>query len=169
MARAAIDVLRDSSGRLDRTAIRSILPYGEDFLFVDEVTNLTEDSIEAGFVVPLDAPFIRSHFEGLPIMPGVLMGEGLAQAGTLVVRYNLEDHRTYDLLAFQIEKARFSSPARPGDRLRYQVRLLRLRRHVARLEGEVTVGDREICQARIVLAIVERNKLRQELAALDKS
>ena len=169
MAESAIDSLRDSSGRLDRAALRSILPYGDEFLFVDEVTHLTEDEIEASYTIPTDSLFVRSHFEGLPIMPGVLIGEGMAQAGTLMVRYNLEDHQTQDILAFQIESARFTSPARPGDRLQYRVRLVKLRRHVARLEGEVLLGGHEICKARIVLAIIERDKLRQELEALDKS
>jgi 3-hydroxyacyl-[acyl-carrier-protein] dehydratase len=169
MAEAAIDSLRDSSGRLDRAALRSILPYGDDFLFVDEVTRLTEEEIEASYTVPTESPFIRAHFEGLPIMPGVLIGEGMAQAGALVVRYNLEDHQTRDILAFQIDSARFTSPARPGDRLLYRVRLSKLRRHVARLEGEVLVRERQICKARIVLAIIERDKLRLELEALDKS
>lgn len=102
-------------------------------------------------------------------MPGVLIGEGMAQAGTLVVRYNLENHQTHDILAFQIESARFTRPARPGDHLQYRVRLIKLRRYVAKLEGEVLVGGREICKARMVLAIIERDKLRLELEALDKS
>ena len=169
MTEVVIDSLRDANGHLDRAAIRSILPYGDDFLFVDGVTRLTTDEVEANYTIPTDAPFIRAHFEGLPIMPGVLIGEGMAQAGTLVVRHNLEDHQTRHMLAFQIESARFASPARPGDRLEYRVRLLKLRRHVARLEGEVLVDSREICKARMVLAIIESDKLRQEIEALEKS
>ena len=169
MAETAIDSLRDSNGCLDRAAIRSILPYGDDFLFVDEVTHLTEVEIEAGYTIPEESTFVGAHFEGLPIMPGVLIGEGMAQAGTLVVRYNLENHQTHDILAFQIENARFTRPARPGDHLQYRVRLIKLRRYVARLEGEVLVGGREICKARVVLAIIERDKLRLQLEALDQS
>ena len=100
MVDAAIDSLRDADGRLDRTALRAILPYGDDFLFVDEVTQLTDEQVAASFTIPVEAPFIRAHFEGLPIMPGVLVGEGMAQAGTVMVRYNLEDHKSHDLLAF---------------------------------------------------------------------
>ena len=79
MAEAAIDALRDSSGRLDRAALRSILPYGDDFLFVDEVTRLTEEEIEASYTVPTDSPFIRAHFEGLPIMPLNYSGQQLVR------------------------------------------------------------------------------------------
>jgi 3-hydroxyacyl-[acyl-carrier-protein] dehydratase len=169
MADPAFAALRDASGGLDRRAVRRILPYGDDFLFVDHIFRLTDDEIEAGYTVPADAPYIRSHFEGLPIMPGALLGEGMAQAGTLLIRYNLEDHRRMDILAFQIDSARFLSPARPGDSLLYRVRLLRLRRHVARLEGETTIGERRVCRANLVLAIVERDQLRLELETFDKS
>ena len=166
MANSAIDELVDGDGHLDRAALRSILPYGDEFLFVDEVTSLSDESVEASFTIPADTAYIQAHFRGLPLMPGVLVGEGMAQAGTLVVRYNLEEHQDKDLLAFQIESARFSSPAQPGDRLDYSVRLLKLRRRLARLEGEARIGDREVCKARIVLGIIERGSLRSELEAL---
>jgi len=168
MANSAIDGLRDTHGRFDRDAIRSILPYGDDFLFVDEVSGLTEDRVEASYTIPAGSPYLRAHFAGLPLMPGVLVGEGMAQAGALMVRYNLENHLDKDILAFQIESARFSGPAQPGDRLDYRVRLLNLRSPVARLEGEAFVGDREVCKARIVLGIIDRKDLRSELEALKK-
>ena len=101
-------------------------------------------------------------------MPGVLVGEGMAQAGTFMVRYNLDHHEDKDILAFQIESARFPGPAQPGDRLDYQVRLLKLRSRVARLEGEALVGERQVCKARIVLGIIDRNDLRSELEALQR-
>jgi len=169
MPNAAIDACRNTDGGFDRQAIRSILPYGDDFLFVDEVTRLTEEEVEASFTIPADAPYIQAHFEGLPIMPGVLVGEGMAQAGTLMVRYNLEDHQDKDILAFQIEGARFSAPAKPGDRLQYRVRLLKLRRQIARLEGEAVIGERQICKARMVLGIVARDQLRAQLEAAEES
>lgn len=169
MARPAIDELRNAHGHLDRDAVRSILPYGEDFLFVDEVTHLTDDKVEASFSIPPHSPYLRSHFDGLPLMPGVLVGEGMAQAGTLMVRYNLENHGERDILAFQIESARFPGPAQPGDRLDYRVRLLKLRRRVARLEGEAMVGERQVCKARIVLGIIDRKDLRSQLEALRES
>lgn len=163
-SRPAIDSLRNAQGGLDRSAIRRILPYGEAFLFVDGVTRLTLREVDAFYHIPVEAPYVEAHFVGLPIMPGVLVGEGLAQAGTLVVRYNLEDHRAYDILAYQIESARFPSPAQPGDEVRYEIRLLRMRRGAARLEGEARVGTREVCRVRLVLAIVDRRHLQSELA-----
>lgn len=169
MANPEIDALRNDEGRFDRRAIQTILPYGDDFLFVDEVLQLTEGAVEACYTIPADSAFIRSHFRGLPIMPGVLVGEGMAQAGTLLVRYNLDDHGTKELLAFQIEGARFSAPTQPGDRLVYRVRLQNLRSRAARLEGETLVDGRSICKATIVLGIIDREILRSQLAAKQHS
>ena len=163
--RSQIDSLRKSDGRLDRAAIRSILPYGEEFLFVDEVTSLTPEEVVASYTVPKSSPLLEAHFVDVPLMPGVLMGEGMAQAGTLVIRYNLEQHHRFDILAFQIESARFTGPAQPGDRLDYRVRLIRLRRRLARLEGEVQNHGRKIVTARVELAIVERDLLLKQLSS----
>ena len=158
-----IDRLRDPDGGLDRRALRQILPYGEDFLFVDRVTRLETSEVEAIYRIPESAPFLDAHFVGLPLMPGALIGEGLAQAGTVMVRYNLEEHANKDLLAFQIENARFLAPAVPGDRLEYHVKLTKMRHSAARMEGEAFVGDRRVCKAQLVLAIVERQLLKAEL------
>lgn len=166
MASAAIDDLRDTDGRFDRQAVRSILPYGQDFLFIDQVSQLTGNLVEASYTIPGDSAYLRSHFEDLPLMPGVLVGEAMAQAGTLLVRYNLDDHQEKDILAFQIEGARFPAPARPGERLDFRVHLLKLRSRVARLEGEARVGERQVCKARIVLGIIDRRDLRTQLEAL---
>ena len=159
----AIDRLRGSDGGLDRRTLLQILPYGEEFLFVDRVTRLEEAELEAVFEIPTSAPFIEAHFVGLPLMPGVLIGEGMAQAGTVLVRYNLEDHASKDLLAFQIENARFLAPAVPGDTLIYRVKLTKMHHRAARLEGEAFVGGQRVCKARLVLAIVARQFLAAEL------
>jgi 3-hydroxyacyl-[acyl-carrier-protein] dehydratase len=160
---ATIDQLRDSDGGLDRRALRQILPYGEAFLFIDRVVRLGSEEVEATYRIPESAPFVDAHFVGLPLMPGVLIGEGMAQAGTVMVRYNLEDHATKDLLAFQIDKARFLAPAVPGDTLRFHVKLTKMRPRAARMEGEAFVGDRNVCKAELVLAIVDRRLLKEEL------
>lgn len=162
-SRDAIDRLRDSRGRIDRAALDSILPYGEDFLFIDRVLELTREAARAIYTVPTDSPLLAAHFRGLPLMPGVLMGEGMAQTGSLVIRYNLDQHEKFDILAYHIESARFSGPAVPGDRLEYTVRLLRLRRGLARLEGEVSTRGRQIVAARVELAVVERSSLLEQL------
>ena len=162
--RELIDPLKGADGRLDRQALRIILPYGDDFLFVDSATRLTDREVDATFRIPPDSPYVRSHFVGLPLMPGALICEGLAQAGTIIVRYNLESPADKDVLAFQVESARFPSAARPGDSLRYRVRLLTMSSRAARLEGEAEVDDRVVCKARVVVGITDRKDLEAKLA-----
>lgn len=162
--RELIDGLRSADGSLDRAAIRAILPYGDDFLFVDGASRLDASRVEAFFDVPQDAPWLRSHFVDLPVMPGVLVGEGLAQAGTLAVRYNLDQPDRYHILAYQIETARFMAPTLPGDRLTFEVELRNMSRRAARLEGEARIGERPVCTARVVVGIVEREELGRRIA-----
>jgi len=161
-----IDRLRRPDGTLDRAAIRRILPYGDDFLFVDRVEHLDSERVRASFAIPVDSPYLRSHFVDLPVMPGVLIGEGLAQAGSLIVRYNLREPDERHVLGLEIERARFLAPARPGETLIYNVEIGAANRRAARLEGDVRVGTRRVCQARLTVAIVERAVFRERLENL---
>ncbi len=161
MSREEIDRLRDPAGALDRTALLSILPYGEEFLFMDAVSRLDPESVEASFRIPEDAPYLRAHFRDLPVMPGALVAEGCAQAGTLLVRYNLEDHTTKVVLGIQIERARFPAPALPGEALLYQVRLTALDSRAARLEGEARTAERRIATLRVVVGIMDGETFRE--------
>ncbi len=160
--RAWIDALR-SEGGFDRAAVRRILPYGPDFLFVDHVDRLTESQVEARFRVPDDAPYLSSHFIDLPIMPGALIAEGLAQAASLIVRYNLPNPERQSVLGLEVKRARFLSPALPGEMLSYRARLGAMNRRAARLEGQTHVGDRLVCRANLTVAILDRERLRELL------
>lgn len=161
--KSQIDRLRQPDGSLDRASLRKILPYGDAFLFIDRVSRLTSEEVEASFVIPERSAYLDAHFVDLPIMPGVLIGEGLAQAGSLIVRYNHPQPSEHQVLGLEIERARFYSPAQPGETLDYRVRLAASNRRTARLEGEVLVGERRVCQALIVVAIVETQALRKRL------
>jgi 3-hydroxymyristoyl/3-hydroxydecanoyl-(acyl carrier protein) dehydratase len=163
--RSQIDALRRSDGSLDRTAVQEVLPYGEDFLFVDRVARLTSKEVEASFVIPEQSAYLRSHFVDLPMMPGVLIGEGLAQAGSLIVRYNLPTPEEHHVLGLKIERARFQSPALPAETLTYRVRLVASNSRAARLEGNVLVGERRVCEAKLVVAIVDRTAFRDRLSS----
>ena len=161
--RAAIDALRAPDGSLDRAAILALLPYGEDFLFVDRVLALDEQSVEASFCIPEDAAYLRAHFRDLPLMPGVLIAEGLAQAASLIVRYNLAAPERHHVLGLEVERARFTSPARPGDTLLYSAKRGVMNRRAARIKGEARVGDTTVCRASVTVAIIEKSRLRERL------
>ena len=161
-----IDRLRSADGGLDRRAVRAILPYGDDFLFVDRVIRLTGEEVETRFRIPDRAPYLDGHFRGLPIMPGALMSEAFAQAGAILVRYNLESAAETDVVGHHVESARFLSLALPGDLLCFRVRLAAMSRRAARLEGGAAVGRREVGRMRVVVAIMERRALEREVDKL---
>jgi len=170
--KAAIDRLRNPDGSLDREAIQQILPYGDEFLFVDQVSRLTERELEASFRIPREAPYLEAHFRDLPIMPGALLVESFAQAGALMVRYNLdcpqdlETPQEVDILGHHVESARILSPALPGELLLFRAKLKTFSRRAARVVGEVHVGERKVGRIRMVLAIMERQALRREIERL---
>ena len=161
--RSGIDALRDAAGHLDRDALLKVLPYGEDFLFVDRVTRLESGVTEGSFTVPPDAPFLRSHFRDLPVMPGALIAEGWAQTGTLLVRYHLERPETKTVVGMQIERTRFDGAVAPGDSLRYVVRLAALDSRAARLEGEALTERGRVAKLKVVVGIVDTRVFRARL------
>lgn len=164
--KTVIDRLRADDSTLDRDAVRAILPYGDDFLFVDRVVELSAETITTEFRIPETAPYLEAHFRGLPIMPGALMSEAFAQAGAILVRYHLDDHQTKDIVGHHVESARFLSPALPGDLLRFRVRLETRSRRAARLAGGAWIGERQVGRMRVVVAIVERQMLRRQIETL---
>lgn len=169
MTSSSIDRLRSADGVLERPALLSVLPYGEEFLFVDSVTRLDAQRAEASFRIPESAPYLRAHFRELPIMPGALVAEGCAQTGTLLVRYNLEDHANKVVLGMQIDRARFPAPALPGETLLYSVRLTALDTRAARLEGEARTDDRLIATLRVVVGIMDGAAFRDLTAARERT
>lgn len=161
-----IDRLRAEDGTLDRRAVSTILPYGDDFLFIDRITRLSDDEVESIFRIPERAPYLDGHFRGLPVMPGALMSEAFAQAGALLVRYRLESTEPIDIIGHHVESARFLSLALPGDSLHFRVRLKTMSRRAARLAGEAVVGDRKVGRMRVVVAIMTREGLEREVERL---
>lgn len=161
-----IDGLRDDDGTLDRDAVRTVLPYGDEFLFVDRVLRLTEDEVETHFRIPPSAPYLDAHFRGLPIMPGALMSEAFAQAGAILVRYHLDSPESKDVVGHHVESARFLTPALPGDLLHFRVHLETMSRHAARLAGGAWIGERQVGRMRVVVAILEREALRRQIEKL---
>lgn len=139
--------------------IMEILPHRYPLLLVDRVLELVPgERIVAIKNVTMNEEIFQGHFPGNPVYPGVLMIEGLAQAGGIVLLASKpEEERRSKLTYFTaIDRARFRRPVVPGDQIRFEVEVVRLRSNAAKLEGKALVGGKVAAEARLSTALVDR-------------
>lgn len=137
--------------------VMEVLPHRYPLLLVDRVLEMEPGKrIVALKNVTINEEFFSGHFPGHPVMPGVLLIEGLAQAGGLLLLHDHPD-REHKLVYFTaIDRARFRRPVVPGDQLRYEVEVLRLRSTYCKLAGRVLVDGAVAVDAVLSSAMVER-------------
>lgn len=146
---------------LDINDILRILPHRYPFLLIDRVIDLTrKERIVAIKNVTVNEPFFQGHFPNMPIMPGVLIVEAIAQAGGALLLTEVED-RDHKLMVFTgIERARFRRPVLPGDQLRIEVEVKAWRMTAVRMAGKVFVGDKRVAEATVTCQLVDRSRTR---------
>jgi len=157
-----IDDLKDENGHLDSNAIKQIIPYDYPFLMIDKVISLDKNKIVAIKNTSANEWFFKGHFAGFPIMPGALIVEGLGQAATLLIRYNLENHHEKEVLAYKIKEAKFSAPTFPGDQIKYEAVLMGQDERGAMMQGKAIVNEKIVTEAMLVLAVVDRKEFRSK-------
>jgi len=163
-----IDELKNEKGEIDSNAIKQIIPYERPFLMIDRVLSLDKTKIVAIKNTSANEEFFKGHFAGFPIMPGALIIEGMGQAGTLLVRYNLDNHWEKEVLAYKIKEAKFSAPTFPGDQLKYEITLLGKDERGALLTGKALVGDNVVAEATMMVAVVDRREFRAKASPVYK-
>lgn len=141
--------------RLNREQIQQIIPHRDPFLFLDEVLELEpgKRAVAIKQVRP-EEPHFQGHFPGHPIMPGVLIVEALAQAGA-VAALSLPENQGKLVLFAGIDQVRFKRPVVPGDTLRLEVEMTRMRGPVGKGEARATVDGALACKAVLTFAIAE--------------
>ena len=157
-----IDELKNDKGEIDSNAIKQIIPYDQPFLMVDRILTLDKTKIVAIKNTSANEPFFKGHFAGFPIMPGALIIEGMGQAATLLLRYNLENHWEKEVLAYKIKDAKFSAPTFPGDQLKYEITMLGKDEGGALMSGKAIVDDKIVAEATMTLAVVDRRDFRSK-------
>jgi 3-hydroxyacyl-[acyl-carrier-protein] dehydratase len=148
---------------LDIHDILKILPHRYPFLLIDRVLELKrKERIVAIKNVTINEPFFNGHFPGLPIMPGVLIVEAIAQAGGALLLTEVED-RTDKVMVFTgIERAKFRRPVSPGDQLRIEVEVQGWRavpRMIAvKMHGAAYVDGKLVAEATVSCQLIDSSR-----------
>ncbi|RLA75758.1 MAG: 3-hydroxyacyl-[acyl-carrier-protein] dehydratase FabZ [Epsilonproteobacteria bacterium] len=141
--------------------IQNILPHRYPFLLVDRVEDIQENKkIVAYKNVSMSEPVFQGHFPGHPIYPGVMILEGMAQAGGILAfksaGFTHEEAKSKVVYFISIDKAKFRNPVRPGDKLVYHVDVLKLRKTLIVLSAKAYVDDTMVCEANLKAMIVDK-------------
>jgi 3-hydroxyacyl-[acyl-carrier-protein] dehydratase len=142
---------------LDIQQILALLPHRYPFLLVDRIEQIHNDESCVGIKnVTVSEPFFLGHFPGRPVMPAVLLLEGMAQsAGAICALWLKRDRPPQSVYFITIDKAKFRRPVIPGDRVEYHMRRLARRRNMWWFRGEAKVNGQVACEAELGAMIAE--------------
>ena len=145
------------SQAMDIQRILSILPHRYPFLLVDRVVECVPGShIKAYKNVSVNEPFFQGHFPGVPIMPGVLILEALAQTGGLHAAAGMGDLADKLFLFTGLDGVKFRRQVVPGDRLDLECSNMRMKLKLCKMEARAFVDGKLAAEARITAAIGDR-------------
>jgi 3-hydroxyacyl-[acyl-carrier-protein] dehydratase len=138
---------------MDIQEIKATIPHRYPFLLVDKVTEIVEGERVVGYKnVTINEPFFQGHFPDYPVMPGVLIIEALAQVGAVAMLGMEENKGKIGFLA-GVDKCRFKRQVVPGDQLKLEVEITRIKGPIGKGKGTATVNGELACQAEIMFAI----------------
>ena len=143
--------------RLETADIMKLLPHRYPFLLVDRIIDMDGDRSATGIKnVTANEPYFQGHFPGNPVMPGVLLIEGMAQtAGALCMRFLDEFEEPPLVYVMAIDTARFRRPVVPGDTVHYLVQKMRNRGRVWRFRARAVVDGNTVAEAEVSAVIID--------------
>jgi UDP-3-O-[3-hydroxymyristoyl] N-acetylglucosamine deacetylase/3-hydroxyacyl-[acyl-carrier-protein] dehydratase len=148
---------RNDPSRVDVARIMDVLPHRYPFLLVDRVLEIEEGKRIVGIKnVTINEPFFQGHFPGHPIMPGVLIVEGMAQAGGMLLMDHFDDPSSKVVYFVSLDGVKFRRPVVPGDQLRFELEMLQFRGRRCRMRGEAYVDGVLVCEAEMMAQVVDR-------------
>jgi 3-hydroxyacyl-[acyl-carrier-protein] dehydratase len=139
--------------------IESILPHRYPFLLVDRIVSMNLETNEIVGIknVTVNEPFFQGHFPGVPIMPGVLLLEALAQTGGILVHQKGYDKKIAVLL--NVANAKFRKPVLPGDVLHLHAQGLHISSTGGKIKAKVMIGEVLAVEAELSFALIDKNQL----------
>lgn len=142
---------------LNAEEIMKLLAHRYPMLLVDKIIECDNEKSIVGIKnVTVNEPFFQGHFPGVPIMPGVLQLEAMAQTGGVLL--NLAGKLSGGGIPYfmTIDKAKFRNVVRPGDQMRIEVEILNLRSKAARFKGRILVGETVVSEAELMCMITQQ-------------
>ena len=149
-------------GKADTRRVLQLLPHRYPFLMVDRIFDMDRDESAVGLkAVSVNEPFFQGHFPNFPVMPGVLIIEGLAQtAGALCVHHLGATYKPQLVYFMGIDRAKFRKPVLPGDVLHYHVKKIRSRGRAWRFACEAKVNGQVVAEAEVSAMILDQDDVK---------
>ena len=143
-------------GSFEIQRLLTLLPHRYPFLLVDRIVDARGDEYGVGIKnVTANEPQFQGHFPGRPVMPGVLMLEGMAQtAGALCVASQEGMEKPSVVYLMTVDKAKFRKPVVPGDQVRFHMTRINKRRNMWWFRGEAMVEGVLVCEAELSAMLV---------------
>lgn len=139
-----------------------MLPHRYPFLLVDKVLQMEKGkSIVAIKNVTINEPFFQGHFPVLRVMPGVLVVEALAQAGGILLYNSIPDPEEKLVFLSKIDNLKFRKPVVPGDQLRLEVEIIRLKSRVSHVRGRAFVDDEIVTEGDILASLADLERMNE--------
>ena len=139
--------------------IMETLPHRYPFLLVDRIVELEMGKRIVGIKnVTMNEPFFQGHFPGHPIMPGVLLLEAMAQTGGVLALKSVPPEQVKNKLIYfmSIDKAKFRKPVIPGDQVRFELDVVKMRSTIVSLKAKALVEGAVVAEAELMAMIVDR-------------
>ena len=151
---------------MDISEIMKILPHRYPFLLIDRIDELKPGKKAVGIKnVTINEGFFQGHFPEHPVMPGVLILESMAQVGGILAFAsvadveNLQEEAGRRVVYFMsIDKVKFRRPVVPGDQLRHEVTVLKLKGNVVQIDCKTYVGEQVVAQGEMKAMLVDRDQ-----------
>ncbi len=148
---------------MEQAEIQSLLPHRYPFLLVDRVLELDPDRRIIGIKnVTINEPFFQGHFPGRPVMPGVLILEAMSQVGAILALKSMGQAARPVVYLTGIDGAKFRKPVVPGDRLRFEIDVVKKLAPFWKLQGKAFVEEDLVCEAEVTAMVTEEKDVKHE-------
>ena len=145
---------------MEQAEIQALLPHRYPFLLVDRILELDPDRRIVGIKnVTVNEPFFQGHFPGRPVMPGVLILEAMAQVGGLLAFKSLGAASRPVVYLTGVDGAKFRKPVVPGDRLRFEIDVVKKRPPFWKMQGKAFVEAELGCEAEVTAMVTEEKEM----------